>query len=178
MSNNRITVGISKGLPQEKDRAIKIIVAFTGENPNKLSKLSMDELVQYLGFIMQCEKEKIEELLREHDQNQELDEVSIKALWKLVSKGTIKAQEKDFGTMPKKSYEQLKFLMSGLMRMAMIRAENMLGSQTSTVTVQDLKRITNINPKQPIISLDDIKKTHAFKVMMNNRTDHGLNKVN
>ncbi|MFN8912528.1 MAG: hypothetical protein ACK5V4_07140, partial [Alphaproteobacteria bacterium] len=64
MSNNRITVGISKGLPQEKDRAIKIIVAFTGENPNKLSKLSMDELVQYLGFIMQCEKEKIEELLR------------------------------------------------------------------------------------------------------------------
>lgn len=177
MSNNRITVGISKGLPQEKDRAIKIIVAFTGENPAKLSKLSMDELMSYIGFIMHCEKEKVEELLREHDQNQELDEVSIKALWKLVSKGTLQAKEKDFGTMSKKSYEQLKFLMAGMMRIAMIRAENMLGSASSTITVQDLKRNTNIATKQPIISLSDIKKTHAFQVMMNQRTDHGLNKV-
>lgn len=131
--SSKITMGVSKGLPQEKDRAVRLIIAFTGENPSKLAKMSMDQLLDILSYILKCEKNKVASLLREHDQNIEIDDVGVKALWHLVSKGVVKPKKSKFATLTNEVYDQLKFLMSSLVRSALFRAENQAGPATSVV---------------------------------------------
>lgn len=143
---NATNIGIEVNLPEAKDRAVKLIVQLTGENPEKLSKMNIDELTQYLSQLMKCKQEQIEELLVEHDQNKELDEVALSMLWKLVGKGVVKARKHTLGTIPEASFNQLKFIMAMLGDMARFRVENGLGTASSTITTP-----TATNNKQPTL---------------------------
>lgn len=160
-----ITMGVSKNLPEVKDKAVSLIAALTGENPEKLHKMHIDVLVQYLGYLMQCEEKMIEALLVEHDPNTELDEVRLADLWRLVNKGIVKKKEKTLGSIPKESYEQIKFIMGMLANLTRFRADNNLGAGTSTITdpSMDLKR------KQPQI-INKASFTHWHQAQIAGRS--------
>lgn len=157
--SSKITMGVSKGLPQEKDRAIRLIAAFTGQNPSKLAKMHMDELLDILAYVLKCEKTKIASLLREHDQNTEIDDVAVKALWHLVSKGVVKQKKSPFATLTKDVYEQLKFLMSSLVRSALFRAENQAGPASSVINGYN-----NTRPRPVIRNASNLYTHHVNTV--------------
>ncbi|MFI4983706.1 MAG: hypothetical protein ACHP6I_00740 [Rickettsiales bacterium] len=108
MAANSIAAQISKALPEETDQAIHLIAALTGENPAKLAKMSKDELFTFLGFLLKCRKEQIQNLLREHDQNTSLDAVSLAKLWKLVAKHSMPGKKRLFATLDEKVYEDIR----------------------------------------------------------------------
>jgi hypothetical protein len=87
MSNNKITVGVSKSAPELKNRAISLIVALSGEDPMVLAHKTEDELLQYLSYLLKMEKQKLEDLLVEHDQAKEEDLVNLMKHWKTIAKG-------------------------------------------------------------------------------------------
>ncbi len=153
-------IGIEVNLPETKDRAVKLIVQLTSENPLKLHKMHIDELIQYLSQLMQCKKKQIEELLVEHDQSKELDEVTLAMLWKLVSKGVVKNRKHTLGTIPEASFNQLKFIMAMLGDMSRFRVENGLGVAGSTITTP-----TTGDKNQPaVINRNSFLNSHQVEV--------------
>jgi len=149
MSNNKITQNVSKTLPQETDRAIKLIAALTGEDPQKFHGMQPEEIFQYLAFLLKCEKKKIEELLREHDQNQELDSASIARLWKLDSKHVVKGKKSKFGSMVEPFFQKLLFLMGQKADRMRYLTENGLAHTANSEMMTTLKPQISVtdNPK-------------------------------
>lgn len=138
MVASRIAALISKTLPEETDHAVQLIVALTGENPAKLAKMSKEDLFMYLSFLLKCEKDKVQSLLREHDQNTELDAASLAKLWKLVAKHSIPDKKKQFGSLEAKTYEHLKIRMSQINDRITKKIE--LGEALENTSIQILRK--------------------------------------
>ncbi len=120
-----VSSGLSKDLPSAIQHAVDLIVALTGENPNVLVKMTPEELITILCKLLQAEKEKVEELLESHDQNQEMDMISLAHLWKLVQKSKIKAKKSKFGSMDDKAREFQLFETARRMEQASIAPQKM-----------------------------------------------------
>jgi stage III sporulation protein SpoIIIAA len=159
--SNHTGIGLEVNLPEAKDRAVKLIVQLTGENPEKLHKMHIEDLIQYLSKLMQCRKEQIEELLVEHDQSKELDEVTLAMLWKLIGKGVVKGQKHTLGTIPEASFNQLKFIMAMLGDMARFRVENGLGAAGSTITAPSS---TGSKRQSTVINRNSFLTSHQVEV--------------
>lgn len=129
--SNKITSGVSKHLPQSTDQAIQLITALTGESPSNLAKLPIEEIITILCKLLQTEREKVEALLESHDQNQELDTISLAHLWKLVSRKIIPNKKQKFGALPDKAFEEVMFLNARKMDETRYRIQNNLGPATS-----------------------------------------------
>lgn len=159
----KITMGVAKNLPEMKDRAVRLIAALTGENPEKLHKMDMDLLVQYLGYLMQCDAEMTEALLVEHDLNTELSDVRLADLWKLVNKGVVKKREKTLGSMPKEVFEQIKFIMGMLANLTRFKADNNIAG---SVSLGDLNNPSfDINRNHPrIINKASFSQWHQAQI--------------
>lgn len=159
----KITMGVAKNLPEIKDRAIRLIAALTGESPEKLHKMDMDVLVQYLGYLMQCDSKMTEALLVEHDHNTELSEVRLADLWRLVNKGIVKKKEKTLGSIPKEAFEQIKFVMGMLANLTRFRADNNI---SGVISLGDLNNpnldMTKKNPK--IINKASFSQWHQAQI--------------
>ncbi|MDF3047642.1 MAG: hypothetical protein K0R73_760 [Candidatus Midichloriaceae bacterium] len=137
---NATKLSIEVNLPEVKDRAVRLIAALTGEEPLRLHKMHIAELIQYLSNLMKCKEEQIQQLLVEHDQNQELDEVSLAMLWKLFNKGIVKGKKHSLGSIPQAGFDQLKFIMAMLGDNARFRVENGLGRAGSTITTSTIEK--------------------------------------
>jgi len=131
MSHN-LDIQLDKTLPKETDLAIKLIAALTGEDPAKFHGMSADEIFQHLAFLMKCRKEKILELLREHDQNEALDLNELSRLWKLSAKNVVRGRKSTMGSTPTAFVEKILFLMAQRMDVVRILTENGLGSAALT----------------------------------------------
>jgi hypothetical protein len=105
-----ISANLNKNIPPVIERVAKLIAAFTGEKINNLVNKPLNELFQMLSTILQCDKEFVQSLFSEHDQNVELDENAIKALWKLLAKGVVKKRENVLGTLTKEQLKNIEFL--------------------------------------------------------------------
>lgn len=148
MSNNKITLGVSKSAPEMKNRAISLIVALSGEDPMVLAHKTEDELLQYLSYLLKMEKGKLEELLVEHDQAKEEDLVSLMKHWKAVAKGKMKGKKKEFGSLENEVYKYLKILFAQRGDQARFAVENQTGALTSDVNnsaVNPQKRNNSVN---------------------------------
>lgn len=141
---------LDKNLPKETDLAIRLIVALTGENPAQFIKMSEDEIFQYLAYLMKCEKEKILELFREHDQNEALDLIELARLWKLNSKNLVKARTSSFGKTPKEFFDKILFLMGQRADAVRILTENCMGSSVSSEIMTNFKFSISMNDKKVI----------------------------
>ncbi len=139
MSNNRITVGVSKIAPELKNRAISLIVALSAEDPMVLAHKTEDELLQYLSYLLKMEKQKLEDLLVEHDQAKEEDLVNLMKHWKTIAKGKMKGKKKEFGSLENEVYKYLKILFSKRGDQARFAADNQLGPLGSDVNNSALK---------------------------------------
>lgn len=137
MSNNKVGVGVSKNLPEVTDRAIRAIVALTGENAEALAKKTPDEIFQFLSFLLHCKKEALIKLLVEHDQNQELDIVSLLKMWKLVNKGKVHGKKREFKGLDDELYRYLKFFSAQKGDKARYDVDNhLLGSTSADVEMK------------------------------------------
>ncbi len=165
-------IGIEVDLPKAKNRAIKLIVQLTSENPDKLNKMDIDELVQYLSYLMKCKQNQIEELLVEHDQSKELDEVALSMLWKLVGKGIVKGKHHTLGTIPEASFNELKFIMAMLGDMVRFRTENGLGAAGSTITTPN---VSNKGQQSTFINGSSFFNSKQASVAINSITNNNSN---
>lgn len=158
MSNNKITQQISKVLPQETDRAIKLIAALTGEEAAKIAAMTPEEIFQYLAFLLKCEKKKVEELLREHNQSEELDPVSIARLWKLDAKHIVKGKKSKFGSMVEPFLQKLLFLMGQKTDRLRFMAENAMTNAASSEMITSLKPQISVSNDSRIATRLDFNK--------------------
>lgn len=158
MSNNKKAEEISKVLPQETDRAVKLIAALTGEEPAKIAARTPDEIFQHLAFLLKCEKEKIEDLLREHNQSEELDPVSIARLWKLDAKHIVKGKKSKFGSMVEPFLQKLLFLMGQKADRLRFMAENAMTNAASSEMITSLKPQISVSNNSRIASRLDFNK--------------------
>lgn len=108
MSGNT-NLGLATDLPKDISLMINLISALSGEDKSKLAHLKKDELITQLSFLLQCDKEKVENLFMGHDQNQEMDFTNLSRLWKLVRRGVVKSKTNPFGTLTEKVFEGIKF---------------------------------------------------------------------
>ncbi|MCE2991865.1 MAG: hypothetical protein LW825_02930 [Candidatus Jidaibacter sp.] len=167
---NVTNLSIEVNLPEVKDRAVRLISALTGENSLHLNKMHIGELIQYLSNLMKCKEEQIQQLLVEHDQNQELDEVSLAMLWKLVNKGVVKGKKHSLGSIPEASFNQLKFIMAILGDNARFRVENGLGRAGSTITTSTVQKPTAnlinstsfFSSKQAAVAINSIANSNVL----------------
>lgn len=139
MAANRIAALISKALPEETDQAVQLITALTGEDSCKLSKMSIDELLMYLSFLLKCNKEQTQSLLSEHNQNVELDAGSLAKLWKLVAKHSIPNKRRTFGTIENPEFERMKAASARLGDESTKKVE--LGEALQKTSIQPLKNM-------------------------------------
>lgn len=160
--SHKIEAGLDKNLPKETDLAVKLIVALTGEDPSKFIKMSEDEIFQHLAYLMKCEKEKILDLLREHDQNEELDLVKLAALWKLNARGIVKGKGRHspLGSTPKEFFEKILLLMG--QRADLV--DKMLAQGGGALTSEMLNNTKPISTKK----LSDVLKlpVHAVRAVV------------
>lgn len=137
-------------LPKETDLAIKLVAALTGENPSKFIHMSEDELFQYLAYLMKCEKEKILELFREHDQNEALDLIELARLWKLNSKNVVKGRSCPFGKTPKEFFDKILFLMGQRADAVRMLTENCVGSAVTSEIMTNFKFSISMKDRRAI----------------------------
>lgn len=161
MSNNKITVGVSKSAPELKNRAISLIVALSGEDPMVLAHKTEDELLQYLSYLLKMEKQKLEDLLVEHDQTKEEDLVNLMKHWKTITKGKMKGKKKEFGSLENEVYKYLKILFAKRGDQARFAAENQLGALGSDV---NNSAINNKNQSKPVNVLNSESKALFEKI--------------
>jgi hypothetical protein len=165
MSNSKIVKGISKNLPEITDKAIRAIGMLTGESQEVLAQKSRDEIFQQLSFLLRCEKDKLLKLLIEHDQNQELDLLSILKMWQLVNKGKVPGKKREFKGMEDETYKHLKILFSRLGDEARYRVENLLGSASSDINFSSVNSANTT--RKPLIVMSG-----GLQVLLNKATSH------
>jgi hypothetical protein len=165
--SNKLTSGVSINLPNSIQQAIKLIAALTGEDERKLGKLPPEELITILCKLLEYEKDKVANLLESHDQNQELDFISLAHLWKLVKKRVVPNKKQKFGTVPDKVFEE--FLIHNYKRTndARYRTDNKLGAGTSSyltsIPPQSVKPAISVSQLSPIMH----RINHALAVNSN-----------
>ena len=165
MVASRIAAQISKTLPEETDKAMKLVAALTGEDSGKLAKMTTDELLTYLGFLLKCKKEHVQSLLREHDQNTILDSVSLAKLWKLVAKHSIPSKRRLFATLDEKVYEDMRIRTARLSDLITRRIE--LGEALEKTSMQSTNKVSAQVDMQKII--------HRLGLTVaNNNSPHGI----
>jgi len=168
MSNNRLNAGISISMPDSIQVAINLVAALSGKDPRELAKLNPNEIMTILAKLIESEKEKVMELLESHDENQQLDAVSLAYLWKLVDKKIVKDKGQKFGSIPNKTFEEIQLHQYKRIRDTIHRTINNLGAATSSYT-------TSI-PKIPLptsIKVDSLspimhRMKHALEVANGN----------
>lgn len=158
MSNNKLSVGLNKLLPQETDRAIKLIAALTGEHPNKFANMQPEEIFQFLSFLLKCEKKKVEELIREHNQSEELDTNSIARLWKLDARHVVKGKKSKFGSMIEPFFQKLMFLMGQKADRLRFMAENGMSTSVNSEAVTSLRPQISVSNNPKLLHQLDFKK--------------------
>lgn len=147
--------GVSINLPNSIQQAIQLIAALTGEDQRKLGKLPPEEIITILCKLLEYEREKVQALLESHDQNQELDSVSLAHLWKLVKKRVVPNKKQQFGVVPDKVFEE--FLVHNYKRMndTRFRTDNKLGAASSnyltSIPSQQVKPSISVDKLSPIM---------------------------
>jgi hypothetical protein len=136
-------LGKAKNLPKEIDLAVQLIASLTGEDPGKISELPSGEIITYLSKLLNLKKELVANLLREHNQTQELDLVNLAHLWKLVNKGVVKDNKQKFGSISDSAYTLLKFIASQKVRDADLRAKNTSTPTSETTIPNTIDKITS-----------------------------------
>lgn len=153
--SNKMAMGASISMPNSIQQAIRLISALTGEDQRKLSKLPAEEIMTILCKLLEYEREKVEELLENHDQNQELDSISLAHLWKLVKKRVVPNKKQKFGAVPDKVFEE--FLIHNYKRTndTRHRTQNNLGIATSnyltSIPLQSTKPSISVEQLSPIM---------------------------
>ncbi len=158
MSNSSLNLG--QDLPKDINFAINMICELTGEEPHKIASLHKDEIYSILSFLLKCEKEKLQKLLREHDHNQELDMKTLQMMWKLVQKSVVKARKRSFTGLDEKVDENLRINMGRMVKEAIYRGDNSLGAPSSNMQTS----IPPVKQKTAIISLGNLQKVAAMYV--------------
>ena len=112
---------IRSDISETKAMAIALILELTGEEPEKLEDFDTAHLFTLLSFLLKCEKEKIQKLFRNYDNEKQFDAASLNKLWKFIQKGIIDGKKKEFGTIDNKVFEQIKFMASSKVEDIMIK---------------------------------------------------------
>lgn len=145
----------SKSLPNHLEFAVHLISSLTGEDPSKLAQLTEGDLVTYLSFLLKCEKDKVMKLISHHNQNQDLDFITLSKLWRLVNKNVVKNATKTKKGLPEKVFHEIERQIFTRAELAMINPDLRL-APASTASVNQVRK------SQPKI---DIAKLRSWMVV-------------
>jgi len=155
------SITIRQDIDQTKVLAIAMIAEITGEDPKKLENIPEEEILDILGFLLKCEKEQIKELLREHDNIRPLNAYELNRFWKLIGKGVVKDQNKEFATIANKVFEEYKIIAGILIREAMLRAMHNVGKPVGSYNPH-VGQIQAKDDTRPRIEASSIKHVLEF----------------
>jgi hypothetical protein len=156
------SITIRADIDQTKILAIAMIAEITGEDPKKLESISEEEILDILGFLIKCEKEQIKELLREHDNIRPLNAHELNRFWKLIGKGVVKNQNKEFATISNKVYEEYKVIAGILIREAILRSMHNVGRSVGSYNPH-VGNLATRETESPIISTSGIR--HMLEIL-------------
>jgi hypothetical protein len=155
-----------KMLPQDVDFAIALICSLTGEEPDKLHKLHHEQILTYLSYLLKCEKQKVINLLRNHNQNQNLDFISLAKLWRLVSKGIINQKPRRTGVQQEAVQTNIEFQMATRSHNAMLSppTSNSYSTSASAVQTESEPAKVDIKALRPLMVKMSIAPSHIAYV--------------